>query len=85
MRSRRKMPLLYVAVFSCGVAYLLQIIAQKRGDPAIVSLLFSMEAVFSVIAGAVILHQRMTVREYVGCGLILLAVIIAQLPGKKAE
>ena len=79
------LPLLYVAVFSCGVAYLLQIIAQKRGDPAIVSLLFSMEAVFSVIAGAVILHQRMTVREYVGCGLILLAVIIAQLPGKKAE
>lgn len=79
------LPLLYVAVFSCGVAYLLQIIAQKRGDPAIVSLLFSMEAVFSVIAGAVILHQRMTLREYAGCALILLAVIIAQLPGKKTE
>lgn len=81
------LPLLYVAVFSCGVAYLLQIIAQRRGDPAIVSLLFSMEAVFSVIAGAVILHQRMTAREYLGCALILAAVIIAQLPGrrKKAE
>ncbi|MBR5948524.1 MAG: DMT family transporter [Clostridia bacterium] len=79
------LPILYVAIFSCGIAYLLQIIAQRDGDPAIVSLLFSMESVFSVIGGAVILCQRMTAREYLGCALILAAVIIAQLPeGKKA-
>ncbi len=80
---RYALPVLYVAVFSCGVAYLLQIVAQREGDPAIVSLLFSMESVFSVIGGAVILHQRMTAREYVGCALILAAVIIAQLPEKR--
>ncbi|MBR3297967.1 MAG: DMT family transporter [Clostridia bacterium] len=74
------LPILYVAIFSCGIAYLLQIVAQREGDPAIVSLLFSMESVFSVIGGAIILSQRMTAREYAGCALILLAVIIAQLP-----
>lgn len=74
------LPILYVAVFSCGIAYLLQIVAQREGDPAIVSLLFSMEAVFSVIGGAIILSQRMTAREYAGCALILAAIVIAQLP-----
>ncbi len=79
------LPLLYVAVFSSGVAYLFQIVAQRDGDPAVVSLLFSMEAVFSVIAGAVFLHQRMTAREYAGCALVFAAVIISQLPEKRKE
>ena len=79
------LPVLYVAFFSCGIAYLLQIVAQREGDPAIVSLLFSMESVFSVIASAIILRQRMTPREYAGCALILAAVVIAQLPEKRAE
>ena len=72
--------ILYVAVFSSGVAYLLQIVAQREGDPAIVSLLFSMEAVFAVLASAVILGTRMTAREYAGCALMLCAVVISQLP-----
>lgn len=75
--------ILYVAVFSSGVAYLLQILAQRGGNPSVVSLLFSMEAVFAVIASAIILHQRMTVREYIGCALMLAAVVISQLPSKK--
>lgn len=80
---RYALPVLYVAIFSCGIAYLLQIVAQRDGNPAVVSLLFSMESVFSVIGGAVLLHQRMTVREYLGCALILAAVIIAQIPERK--
>ena len=79
------LPILYVAIFSCGVAYLLQIIAQRDGDPTVVSILFSLEAVFSVIASAIILHQRMSAREYAGCALLFAAVLIAQLPGKKVE
>ena len=78
------LPILYVAIFSCGIAYLLQIIAQREGDPAIVSLLFSMESVFAVIGGAIILSQRMTAREYAGCALILIAVIVAQLPERRS-
>lgn len=77
------LPLLYVAIFSSGVAYLLQIVAQRDGDPTLVSLLFSMESVFSVTAGAILLHQQMSLREYFGCALILAAVVIAQLPEKK--
>ncbi|MCR5808299.1 MAG: DMT family transporter [Clostridiales bacterium] len=79
------LPLLYVAIFSSGVAYLLQIVSQREGDPAIVSLLFCLESVFSVIAGAILLHQRMTGREYLGCAILFLAVLIAQIPGFKRK
>ena len=73
-------PVLYVGVFSSGVAYTLQILAQKGSDPTVVSLLMSMESVFATIAGALILGDRMTGREYLGCALMLAAVILAQLP-----
>ncbi|MCI9002590.1 MAG: DMT family transporter [Oscillibacter sp.] len=73
-------PVLYVGVFSSGVAYTLQILAQKDSDPAVVSLLMSMESVFATVAGALILGDRMNSREYLGCALMLAAVILAQLP-----
>ena len=73
-------PVLYVGVFSSGVAYTLQILAQKDSNPAVVSLLMSMESLFAAIAGAIILGNRMTGREYLGCGLMLAAVVLAQLP-----
>ena len=73
-------PVLYVGVFSSGVAYTLQILAQKDSNPAVVSLLMSMESLFAAIAGAVILGTRMTGREYLGCVLMLAAVVLAQLP-----
>lgn len=81
-------PVLYVGVFSSGVAYTLQILAQKDSNPAVVSLLMSMESLFAAVAGALILGTRMTGREYLGCALMLAAVILAQLPfplGKAAE
>ena len=81
-------PVLYVGVFSSGVAYTLQILAQKDSDPAVVSLLMSMESVFATIAGALILGDRMNGREYLGCALMLAAVILAQLPvplGRRRE
>lgn len=74
------LPILYVGVFSSGVAYTLQILAQKGSNPTVVTLLLSMESVFAVISGAIILHQRMTGREYLGCVLMLIAVILAQIP-----
>ena len=73
-------PLLYVGVFSCGVGYTLQILAQKGSNPTVVTILLSLESVFAVIAGAVVLHQQMTAREYLGCVLMFAAVILAQLP-----
>ncbi len=82
------LPILYVGVFSSGVAYTLQILAQKDSNPTVVTILLSLESVFAVIAGAIILHQQMTPREYLGCVLMLVAVILAQIPNpfeKKAK
>ena len=74
-------PILYCALFSSCIAYTLQILSLKDADePTIPSLLFSLESVFSVLAGAVILGDRLSGREYLGCALMFAAVILAQLP-----
>lgn len=72
--------IIYVGVFSSGVAYTLQILAQKDSDPTVVTILLSLESVFSVLAGAVILGDRLSAREYVGCVLMFAAVLLAQIP-----
>ncbi len=75
-------PILYAGVLSCGVAYTLQILAQKHTDPTVASLLLSLESVFAAIAGAIILHEQLAPRELAGCVLMFAAIIIAQLPSK---
>lgn len=77
--------ILYTGVLSSGVGYTLQIIAQKDGDPAVVSLLLSLESLFAVLSGAVVLHERLTMREYIGCALMLCAVVLVQLPEKNTN
>ena len=75
-------PLLYAGIMSCGVGYTLQLIGQNGINPAIASLLMSLESVFSVLAGMLILHETMTGREILGCVLVFGAVIFAQMsPG----
>ena len=76
------LPILYAGVLSCGVAYTLQIVGQKNMDPTVASLILSLESVFSVLAGWVILNQKLSGRELFGCGLMFLAIIMAQLPEK---
>ncbi len=78
-------PILYVGIFSSGVAYTLQILAQKDSNPTVVSLLMSLESVFATLAGAIILHDRMSGREYLGCAIMLAAVVLAQLPEPKKK
>ena len=73
-------PVLYVGIFSSGVGYTLQILAQKDSNPTVVSLLLSLESVFATVAGALILGDRMSGKEYLGCVLMLAAVVLAQLP-----
>ena len=72
-------PILYAGVLSCGVAYTFQIIGQRGMNPTVASLLMSLESVFSVLAGWVLLHQILSMREIFGCLLIFGAVILAQL------
>ena len=78
--------ILYVGILSGGLAYTLQILAQKESqNPTMVSLLLSMESVFGVIAGAIFLQERMSGKEYLGCVLMLVAVVLAQLPAPKRK
>ena len=78
-----KRQILYCGVISTGVAYTFQVLGQKDTEPAVASLIMSLEAVFSVIFGALILGERMTLTEGLGCIVIFAAVIIPQLPSEK--
>jgi drug/metabolite transporter (DMT)-like permease len=73
-------PILYAGVMSCGVGYTLQIVGQEGVNPTVASLLMSLESVFSVLSGMVILHETMSLREILGCVLVFAAVIFAQVP-----
>lgn len=74
------LPLVYLGVFSSGIGYTLQIVSQKGANPAVVSLLLSLESVFAAITSAVILGKSLEPREYIGCALIFAAVVLTQLP-----
>ena len=76
-------PLLYAGVMSCGVAYTLQIVGQQGVNPTVASLLMSLESVFSVLAGWMLLGQALSARELMGCALVFGAVILVQLPTGK--
>ena len=76
-------PILYAGVMSCGVAYTLQVVGQKNTDPVLASLILSLESAFSLIAGWVILGQKLSPKELGGCALVFGAIILAQVPAKK--
>lgn len=78
-------PIIYAGVFSCGIAYTLQVVAQKNAEPTAASLILSLESVFAVISGAILLGERMTGYEIFGCVVIFIAVILAQLPQKEKQ
>ncbi len=73
------LPLLYTGVLSTGIAYTLQAAGQRDTPPTIAALIMSMESVFAVLFGFIILGDRLTVRELIGCLLMLTAVVLAQL------
>jgi len=76
------LPVLYVGIFSCGVAYTLQPLGQRDTPPAAASLIMSLESVFAALTGYIILGDGFTGRELIGCGLMLAASVLAQLPLK---
>ena len=75
-----RVSILYAGVMSCGVAYTLQILGQKHTDPTTATLLMSLESVFAVLAGWVLLHESLSLKELAGCALVFIAVILAQIP-----
>lgn len=76
------MPILYAGALSSGVGYTLQIIGQKGLNPTVASLIMSLESCISVLAGWILLQQKLSVRELFGCVLMFAAIVLAQLPQK---
>jgi drug/metabolite transporter (DMT)-like permease len=74
-------PILYAGVMSCGVAYTLQIIGQKYTESAMASLVMCMESVFAVLASAILLSERMSARETVGCIVMFVAIALPNFIG----
>ncbi len=77
------MPIAYAGVLSSGVAYTLQIVGQKYTKPTIASLLMSLESVFALLSGMLVLGEIPTLREGIGCVLMFGAIVVAQLPGRE--
>ena len=79
------LPLCYAAIMSGGVGYTLQIIAQKYTEPTVASLLMSLESVFAVLGGWMILNEVLSVKEFTGCAVMFVAIILSQLPSGKKQ
>lgn len=79
------LPICYAGIMSSGVAYTLQIVAQKNMNPTVASLILSLESVFALLSGWVILGQKLTAREAAGCALVFAAIILAQIPIRKRK
>ena len=73
------LPIVYLGIGSSGIAYTLQIIGQKGINPAVAAVILSLESVFGIIGTAIFLGQSLSLREYLGCAIVLLAVVISQI------
>ena len=84
---RHVFPLLYLGIGSSGIAYTLQILGQRSTNHALASVLMSLESVFGALGGALMLGEVMTPREYLGCAVVFVAVLLAEveLPIKKKQ
>ena len=72
--------ILYAGIFSSGIAYTLEIVGQKYTDPTVASMLMSLESVFAVLTGMIVLHDMPSASEWIGSAMMLVSVIIVQLP-----
>jgi drug/metabolite transporter (DMT)-like permease len=80
---RAGIPLLYGGLLSVGVAFTLQIIGQKKAPPAHAAIIISLEAVFAVIGGVMILSETMSDRKWIGCGMMLAGMVLAQIKSRQ--
>ena len=78
-------PILYTGIASCGIAYTLQTLGQKRVAPTAAALILSLESVFSVMAGWAVFRETLTTAEMAGCALVFAAVTIAQIPVRRGR
>lgn len=78
-------PLMYSALLPGALCFTLQIIGQKKTNPTVASLVMSTESIFAMIFGVLLLGERMTGKELLGCAVIFFATALAQIPDKKVK
>lgn len=78
-------PLMYSALLPGALCFTLQIIGQKKTNPTVASLVMSTESIFAMVFGVILLGERMTGKELLGCAVIFIATAIAQIPDKKSK
>ena len=76
-------PILYTGIFSVGIAYTLQVVAQQKAHPAHAAIILSLEAVFAAVCGYLILNEILTMRGLFGCSLMLAGMLLSQLLTKR--
>ena len=72
-------PIMMLGIGSSGIAYTLQIVAQRNVNPAVASVIMSLESVFGFLGGVIILKETMSARQYIGCAIVFAAVLLSQL------
>lgn len=77
------LPFLYLGICSSGIAYTLQIVGQRNVNPAVASLILSLESVFGLLGAVLLLGTRLTILEYIGAGMVFFAVALSQIEFKK--
>lgn len=73
-------PIFYAGAFSCGAAYTFQVIGQKYVQPAVASLIMSLESVIAALSGWLILKEVLSGKELFGCMLVFCAILLTQIP-----
>ena len=72
-------PIVMLGIGSSGIAYTLQIVAQRNVNPAVASGIMSLESVFGFLGGVIVLGETMSTRQYIGCAIVFAAVLLSQL------
>lgn len=76
-------PILYAGILSSGAGYTLQIVGQKNANPSIAGMILSLESVFAALAGTILLHETLSMKELIGCVLVFGAIIFSQIDFKR--
>lgn len=78
-------PILFIGIVVTGIAYTLQIYGHKATKPILATLILSSEAVFAVIGGILILNETLTIKEWFGCFVMFVGIVISQIPAKNLK
>jgi len=78
-------PILYGGLLSVGLAYTLQVVAQRQAEPAHAAIILSLEGAFAALGGWMVLGESLSLRDGVGCALMLIGMMVSQIWGIRKE